>query len=382
LLGGTNPPRIGRVSTRDVATSGPSGYRVTLIEDQTADRRREAAMADALTAARAASDAKARFTASVSHEIRTPLNGIIGMLDLMALDRLSVDQTQRLQTARTSSDHLLDILNDILDAASLEAGTFEIRRSDAPLAPLLTATLAAFEGRAAAKGIALASTIDVAVPATLHTDPRRLRQILSNLIGNAIKFTQRGEVALHATIREGVLHCAIIDTGPGIAPDDLGKLFARFVQLDNSSTRLHQGTGLGLAIAQELTTALGGTIGVASALGKGTTFWFTHPLTATPSSLQLHAAMPPLQIMIADDNKTNRLVARKMLETLGHRVVEAADGAQAVALGLQMTCDIILMDWQMPGMDGLEATRRLIAANCLPRFGVIALTAHAGVTVP
>jgi len=378
LLGGTNPPRVGRVSTRDVATSGASAYRVTLIEDQTADRRREAAMSDALAAACAASDAKARFTASVSHEIRTPLNGIIGMLDLMALDRLSVDQAQRLQTARASSDHLLDILNDILDAASLEAGTFEIRYSDAPLVPLLTGTLAAFEGRAAAKGIALASTIDVAVPAMLHTDPRRLRQILSNLIGNAIKFTFKGEVGLHATVQGGMLHCAITDTGPGIAPDDLGKLFARFVQLDNSSTRLHQGTGLGLAISQELTTALGGTIGVTSTLGQGTTFWFTHPL-ASPVARPLHISpRRPLEIMIADDNKTNRLVARKMLETLGHRVTEAADGAQAVALGLQMTSDIILMDWQMPGMDGLEATRQLVAANHLPRFGIIALTAHAG----
>ena len=375
LTNGENAPRVGHITSRDVPLQAQP-VQVTLIADLTDDRAREAALAQALLAANAASEAKARFTASVSHEIRTPLNGIMGMLDLMMLDRLSVDQSQRLQTARASAEHLMDILNDILDAASLAAGVFDIRPTSVPLRALITTTVAAFEGRAATKGIALSSTIDMTVPDTLLTDPRRLRQILSNLIGNAIKFTSVGAVSLRVLASGDRLEFSVEDTGPGIAPADLDRLFTRFVKLDAPCGN-QSGTGLGLAISRELVTALGGEIGVTSTLGHGSTFSFALPVVTSDKTI-CPLNLGPLRILIADDNRTNRLVARKMLECLGHSVSEAENGREAIDMGRKGGFDMIMMDWEMPVLDGLSATRELVAARAVPRFGIIGLTAHAG----
>ncbi|MCW5719648.1 MAG: response regulator [Devosia sp.] len=329
--------------------------------------------------AQAASRAKSSFLATMSHEIRTPLNGIIGMAEILDTTALSPEQRQNLNIIRQSGDVLLDVINDILDYSKLEAGAMTTDPRPFALADVMESIRAIMEPRARQAGIA----IDFSYPAvTVTTDPARFRQILINLIGNAIKFTPAGAVTITTDIGDDRLCCAVADTGAGIAESDLPRLFREFSQLDSSTTRQHGGTGLGLAICKRLTTALGGTIGVESELGKGSRFWVDLPVTSVAPAVAPVVSPTPTpscaqsgRVLVVDDNAVNRTVAGALLERLGHKVVFAGNGEEALAaIGLESFA-FIFMDMQMPVLDGLEATRRARALGVATP--IIGLTANA-----
>jgi signal transduction histidine kinase/CheY-like chemotaxis protein len=362
-------------------------------------------IASALAEARRAQAARERFTAAVSHEMRTPLNGVIGMLDMVAAGPLDPEQARKIAISRDAAEHGVAILNDILDAASIEAGAFELAPRPVPLAPLMEGALAVFAGRAAEKDLALATAIDDVLPATVVADPQRLKQIMMNLVGNAVKFTRTGGVTLRAALSgAGRLRVEVTDTGPGMTRKQMGKLFGRFVQLEDAGNRTPGGTGLGLSISRDLVTAMGGEIGVESRVGVGSTFWFELPIDATDlmprqvetprqdrakgdgaadTRVAVVADDPPgapasLRMLVVDDNEVNRMVAGQMLARLGHEVYYAVDGIEAVDAVANRRFDIVLMDGEMPRMHGLEATRAIVTDWPENADAIIGLTAHAG----
>jgi signal transduction histidine kinase/DNA-binding NarL/FixJ family response regulator len=316
-------------------------------------------------AAEAANRAKSAFLATMSHEIRTPLNAIIGMADVLRLSDLDAGQTKQLGIIRQAGDVLLDVINDILDYSKLEAGAVTIERASTSLPDIIDSVRAIMESRAAAASLGF----EMVAPAVAVTvDAARLRQVLLNLVGNAIKFTRHGSVSVTATLQGELLRIEVCDTGPGIAEDQFDRLFRDFSQLDSSSTRAFGGTGLGLAICRRLTEAMGGTIGVNSVVGTGSTFWIELP--ASPATLLPLApsVAPPAQptaaepgpegtVLVVDDNDINRQVAGALLRSLGWQVECAKNGAEAVELMAGSRYDLVLMDMQMPVLDGLAATR-------------------------
>ena len=353
---------------------------------------REAELAKARDRAEAAARAKARFLATMSHEIRTPLNGVLGLSSVLLGTRLEPDQRRLLQLVQESGEQLLGIVNDVLDYSRLDANGLAI--DTAPLDPqrLTRDTAAAFQQRASAKDLTLTCWIDADVPARVSGDALRLRQILDNLIGNAIKFTLVGavDVRLRRTAG-GALEWAVQDTGIGIPQAGIAELFQDFAQVDSSATRRFGGSGLGLAIARRLARLMGGDIAVESVFGRGSTFLLRLPLavlpqprTAEPAPSAKTAEIVPLlsgrsqalRVLVAEDNAVNRLVVEKLLENLGHVAVFADDGLAAVAAAAAQPFDAILMDIQMPGLDGLSALARIRAApgpnNATPIFAVTA----------
>jgi two-component system, sensor histidine kinase len=370
-------------------------------------------LVDVLSAARdqaeAANRAKSEFLANMSHEIRTPMNGVIGMLELIAKGPLRDEQRECLATARRSARALLDILNDILDFSKVEAGQLRIEKTGFSLSRLMNEMMTIYGPQASDKGIELRQERDPALPENMLGDPLRLRQIIGNLISNAIKFTERGETVFRLKVRERngphyILLFEVADSGIGIRPEQRKVLFQPFIQADLSTTRRYGGKGLGLAISRRLVELLGGAMGVESEVGKGSRFWFTLPCRETSpgrvSETLLFAAAPiggpdpdeertpraapgpegADRVLLAEDNAVNLLVARKMLEELGHGVTAVKDGREAVDAFRKGPYRAILMDWQMPEVDGLEATRqirRIEAEDGLPHTPVIALTAHA-----
>jgi signal transduction histidine kinase/CheY-like chemotaxis protein len=371
-------------------------------------RQSVADMREARLAAEQASGAKSRFLATMSHEVRTPLNGILGLADL--LERGSVDARQRrhLRLLRESGEGLREIVDHILDFSKIEADQMQI--ASQPLEPrrLAEDLVELWLPRARAAGLELRLVASPDLPWRVLGDPMRLRQVLDNFVGNALKFTERGSVELRVTPEErGAwvagrpvrLRFAVRDTGIGIAPEALDRIFDAFTQADDSYSRRYGGSGLGLAISRRLVALMGGLIGVDSQPGEGSTFWVSLPMSvvavnapraaaatgddALADALLSAGTLPALQgrVLMVEDNPVNRTVCSAMLERFGVEYDEAEDGLRALERAVDGAYDLVLMDCQMPRLDGLEATRRLRARDARARDGtrlpIVALTANA-----
>jgi PAS domain S-box-containing protein len=377
------PDRLVWVTSTLRPTLGPDGEphrSLGVMQDITDRKLAELALAEA-------NAAKSTFLATMSHEIRTPLNGVLGMTQAMEAGDLDAEQRARLKIIRQSGEALLTILNDFLDLSKIEAGKLELEDIAFDLEAVATSALAPFSAIAEAKGVAL--RLDAgAARGVYHGDPTRIRQILYNLTSNALKFTQAGEIALSVTPFEGGLEVRIADTGIGIPAEKLATLFNSFTQVDSSTARKFGGTGLGLSICRRLAGLMGGTIAVESRLDEGSTFIVTLPLERIGDELEaapdLAARLPlvalaKVRVLAAEDNEVNRLVLRTLLAQVGVDPHVVEDGALAVAAWETGDWDVILMDVQMPNMDGVEATRAIRAREAAAgraRTPIVGLTAN------
>ncbi len=361
---------------------------VNVMRDVTAERETARSLEAARDAAQAAAQVKTDFMANMSHEIRTPLTAILGYTTLLSEQpELQPDARTYVSRLGSAGQALFAIVNDILDFSKLEAGQVVIARKPTAVSSLLRDTLLMFSPQADAKGVGLQFATVGELPAALLLDPDKTRQILLNLIGNAVKFTDRGHVRLTAGYdpAEARFDVWVEDTGPGMAPEQSAKLFQRFSQVDGSSTRRHGGTGLGLAISRGLAEALGGDIDVVSRLGQGSTFHVRIAAVATEVANDIEAAdvarrnaLDGVRVLVIDDNPINRELARAILSPFGAEITEAASGREGLQMAAELPVDVLLLDLRMPEMDGPEILAHLRATEGPNQFvPVLAFTAEA-----
>jgi len=356
------------------------------VEQRTAELEKERKLAVA------AAEAKSKFLAMMSHEIRTPMNGVLGTLELLDRNDLDIHQRDLIETATGSAESLLEIIDDILDFSKIEAGKLELEQISFDLVDLLTKTSAAMATMAEDKGLVLRTDFDNSVFGYVTGDPLRLRQVLTNLIANATKFTEHGEISIEVGhVDEEFIRFSVTDTGCGIPDENRNHIFGEFSQADDSTTRKFGGTGLGLAICARLAALMGGEIGVESKPGAGSTFWFTARLPRestvpeiVPSPIVDEAkSVTHVRVLLVEDNPTNRKILTLFLTKMDIGFEVACNGAEAVKkiADARSDFDLVLMDAQMPVMDGYEATAQIRAAEAaapgLTRMPIVALTANA-----
>lgn len=365
---------------------------IAIKEDITERKALEANLLEALERAKAANQAKSDFLAVMSHELRTPLNGVLGFAELLSDTPLNEEQQDYARTIRSSGNHLLDVVNDILDFSSLEKGRMILEAARVSVLDLVESSIVSIQKPATDKGLEFLWTIDPAAPSQIVGDERRIRQILINLLGNAVKFTSKGSVSLRVAMSTGTetatLDFSVEDTGPGLSEEMLGLIFRPFTQADTTLHRQFEGTGLGLAISQRLAKGMGGQISVVSDPGRGSRFTLhlpvSRPAAAPPESLAANGPLdampvPPHRcVLVVEDDPSNRALAGKMLDSIGYRAEFSTNGKEAVAAFAPDKYAAILMDMQMPVMDGLEATRiiRDIEASLGGHAPIVALTAN------
>lgn len=363
-----------RISERRTRDGGIVGFRFDITELKEAQERAEAA-----------SESKSEFLANMSHEIRTPMTGVLGMLDALVETKLNNDQVKIVNTARDSSLALLGILNDVLDQSKIEAGKLEIDNIDYDLNAVLEQTHSTLMTRAREKDLWFSVEVAGDIPTSLHGDPNRLRQILINLVGNAIKFTIEGGITLRINRgRKGFLRYEIEDTGIGISPELQASLFERFRQQDSSTSRTYGGTGLGLSISKNLVELMHGEMGIKSRKEKGTCFWFQLPDTEAQQSVDtapktekvIARSAEPLRVLVAEDNDINQMIIERIFSSLGHTAFITENGAEAVEAVSEHKFDLIVLDIRMPVMDGIDALRNIKElATDVANTPCIALTA-------
>ncbi len=369
-----------------------SGLAVRTFTDITDQERAAHVLAGARDAAEAAVRARSELLAVMTHEIRTPLNGVIGVAELLETTELGTVQREYVRLIRQSSDHLLELVNDILDFSRLEADRVELEQVDLNPRTLIQGVIDMFSIKAGSKGLHLSAIVDDTLPPAVVGDPGRLRQVLINLVGNAIKFTEHGWVTVTLTCQPEAddrvkLLFSVADSGIGIPAEAVDRMFQEFTQMDGSISRRFGGSGLGLAISRRLVELMGGSMVVESELNEGSTFRFAVTVKLAQTAVPAPATLPvaesrptePLRILLAEDNPTNRLVAVRLLDRLGHQADTVGNGVDAIAALEHSHYDLILMDVMMPEMDGLAATRRIRSSETSgTRIPIVGLTAGVG----
>lgn len=373
-----------------LATAALTAFAVWLAVERRADQRQlerlRAELRDQSRQTVLALQHRSEFVTNMSHELRTPLSGILGLVELTQDGPVDPTQQRHLHLIKDSTRSLLAIVDDLLDVGRIESGALRLHPGPVDIGQLTERALGSLAPRAAAKGLTLGCRIDPQLPACLKADPTRIRQVLVNLVGNGIKFTEKGrvDVRVHWSASDSRLRFEVQDTGIGIAPMALPRLFAPFQQADSSTSRQFGGNGLGLSISKRLVELMGGTIGVDSRRGEGSTFWFELPLVVLRSAeaadrteLETEGRLAGARVLVVEDEPVNRLVVISKLESFGLEVTSVEDGRQALDRLAEDVFDLVIMDCQIPVIDGYETTRRMRRSEG-PQASVpvVALTAH------